>query len=381
MEQYPKDKTILFLPFLQIPSGHHQVANALMEAIKKREPNVKCDKVDILSYSYGKMEALVSTIYLKWIQAFPDFYNWIYQSSVYKNVEKNKRYRLYELLFITFMKRLIKEKQPDLIVCTHALPSYMLNYLKEKGELKTPVINVYTDYFIHRFWGIRHIDFHFVPSHHMKEFLKNKGINDEQIFITGIPIHKNIKKQETQVVNASPSPSLSVLITGGSLGVGAMEDLIKKIELEKNIHYYVLCGKNEKLYQKLQTLQKTHITPLKYIKCRNKMNELYDQMDAIITKPGGVTISESLFKRKPIFVYHALPGQEEINLQQLKQLGVIIHLNKWKDEKNTIEDQLYSFFQNKNQVQQYQNSITNYHHHLIAKEPSQIIEELMANMK
>jgi processive 1,2-diacylglycerol beta-glucosyltransferase len=380
MEQHSTDKTILFLPFLQIPSGHHQVANALMEAIQKSQPTIKCDKVDILSYSYGKMEGFVSNIYLKWIQAFPDLYSWIYQSSVYKNVEKNKRYHLYELLFITFMKRLIKEKQPDLIVCTHALPSYMLNYLKEKDELQTPIINVYTDYFIHRFWGIKHIDFHFVPSHHMKEFLKNKGIKDEQIFITGIPIHQNIKKQEGQAVKVSSPPSLSVLITGGNLGVGAIEDLINKIVMEKNIHYYVLCGKNEKLYQKLQTLQKDHITPLTYITCRSKMNDLYDQVDTIITKPGGVTISESLFKRKPIFVYHALPGQEEINLQQLKQLGVIIHLNKWKDEKNTIEEQLYTFFQNQNQVQQYQDRMTDYHHNLIAKEPSQIIEELMAGI-
>ncbi len=320
---------------------------------------------------------LFQTSILKWIQAFPGLYNWIYQSFVYKNVEKNKRYRLYELLFITFMKRLIKEKQPDLIICTHALPSYMLNYLKEKGELRTPVINVYTDYFIHRFWGIKHIDFHFVPSHHMKEFLKNKGVKEEQIFVTGIPIHKKIKKQEGQAVNISSPPSLSVLITGGNLGVGAIEDLIEKIGQEKNIHFYVLCGKNEKLYQKLQTLQKDHIIPLTYINCRSKMNELYDQIDAIITKPGGVTVSESLFKRKPIFVYDALPGQEEINLQQLKQLGVIIHLNKWKDAKNTIEEQLYMFFQNKNQVQQYQDCITEYYHHLIAKDPSQIIEELM----
>lgn len=376
MEQHSTQKTILFLPFLQIPSGHHQVAHALMEGIQKDQFNIKCDQVDILSYSYGRIEALVSNVYLKWIKEFPDFYNWIYQNSVYKNVEENKRYRLYELLFVPFMRRLIRDKQPDLIICTHALPSYILNYLKEKGELKTPVINVYTDYFIHSCWGIKHNDFHFVPSHHMKEFLKKKGVNDEQIFITGIPIHNKIKKQKEYIMNTASS-AWSVLITGGSLGVGAIEDLIHQIGTETKIHFYVLCGKNDKLYYKLQQLQRDNITPLKYITCREKMDKLYDQIDAIVTKPGGVTISESLFKRKPIFIYHVLPGQEEINLQQLKKLGVIFHLNKWKDEKNTIEEQLHSFFQNKNQFQHYQDRITEYHRQLITKEPSQIIKELI----
>ncbi|MGH1145086.1 MGDG synthase family glycosyltransferase [Bacillus pseudomycoides] len=376
MEQHSTQKTILFLPFLQIPSGHHQVAHALMEGIQKDQFNIKCDQVDILSYSYGRIEALVSNVYLKWIKEFPDFYNWIYQNSVYKNVEENKRYRLYELLFVPFMRRLIRDKQPDLIICTHALPSYILNYLKEKGELKTPVINVYTDYFIHSCWGIEHNDFHFVPSHHMKEFLKKKGVNDEQIFITGIPIHNNIKKQKEYIMNTASS-AWSVLITGGSLGVGAIEDLIHKIGTETKIHFYVLCGKNANLYQKLQQLQRDNITPLKYITSREKMNKLYDQIDAIVTKPGGVTISESLFKRKPIFIYHVLPGQEEINLQQLKKLGVIFHLNKWGDERGKFDEQLHSFFQNENQLQRYQKRITEYHRQLINKEPSQIIKELI----
>ncbi len=55
-------KSILFLPFLQIPSGHHQVANALIDEILQIHPQIRCDKVDILAYSYGKIESLVSKI-------------------------------------------------------------------------------------------------------------------------------------------------------------------------------------------------------------------------------------------------------------------------------------------------------------------------------
>lgn len=47
------------------------------------------------------------------------------------------------------------------------------------------------------------------------------------------------------------------------------------------------------------------------------MNQLYNKADAILTKPGGVTISEALQKKLPILVHTSLPGQEEINLDYL----------------------------------------------------------------
>ena len=46
-----------------------------------------------------------------------------------------------------------------------------------------------------------------------------------------------------------------------------------------------------------------HIKPLPYLSSRSEMNKLYEEVDAIVTKPGGVTISEALRKRLPIFVH------------------------------------------------------------------------------
>ncbi|MFS0883054.1 MGDG synthase family glycosyltransferase [Metabacillus niabensis] len=367
-------KKVLFLPFLQIPSGHHQAANSLIDGIRQIDPAIQCDKVDILSYSYGKMEKIISSIYLKWIHSFPQIYNSIYKTAVYKNIEVNKRYRLYELLFLTFMKKLLAEKQPDLIICTHALPSYMLNYLKQRHDLQIPIINVYTDYFIHSFWGIEQIDFHFVPTQQMKEYLIQRKINEDNIFITGIPTHPKIKKQLEPPEYKRNSLS-TVLISGGNLGVGGLENLLhhlREIHSKPRIQFFVLCGKNRALYEKIKGLGTNYIIPYPYISCREKMNELYNQIDAILTKPGGMTISESLFKRRPIFIYDALPGQEQINLSQLKDAGLVFHLDK-----ENIYEQILSILQNEESLHQYQNRIDNFHTHIHEKEPSEIISEIL----
>lgn len=369
-----QEKRVLFLPFLKIPSGHHQVANALMDGIADRAPQILCEKVDILSYSYGAIEKLISAIYLKWIHSFPKLYNSIYKMSVFKNIEESKRYFLYESLFVLFMKRLIQEKKPDLIVCTHALPAYMVNFLKKRKVLDIPVINVYTDYFIHRFWGLEHIDYHFIPTKIWRSFLNKKGISDERIFNTGIPIHSKIRKVD-QTPAYRHKPIFSILVSGGNMGAGSMEELIEKIrntQYKLNLQFYVLCGKNKKLYEKLAVRKLNHIIPLPYIDCRKKMNNLYDSIDAVLTKPGGVTISECLFKRKPIMVYDALPGQEEINLDKLKELGLVFHLNK--DE---LPEAIYTTLQNRKALEKFHLHLSNYHANIDPVEPADLIVSLL----
>src|SRR5699024_4190100 len=139
------------------------------------------------------------------------------------------------------------------------------------------------------------------------------------------------------------------------------------------IKYFVLCGKNNLLYHKLQKLNNEHIIALKYISCRREMNELYDSVDGILTKPGGVTISERLRKRKPIFIYHALPEQDVINLSQLQALGVVHYLNDSED----VEYQLIDFFEKGDNLLTMKSSIENYLNQLINKGISELVRRII----
>ncbi|MNI74835.1 Processive diacylglycerol beta-glucosyltransferase [compost metagenome] len=44
--------------------------------------------------------------------------------------------------------------------------------------------------------------------------------------------------------------------------------------------------------------------------------------DCIVTKPGGITLSEALACQLPIFIYRPVPGQELNNARYLAQKGV-----------------------------------------------------------
>ncbi|MGV3487411.1 MAG: MGDG synthase family glycosyltransferase [Tuberibacillus sp.] len=308
---------ILFLPLFKMPSGHHRVADALIGIIKNRTNKVTCVKVDLLSYSNEALEKVVSGTYLKWIGHTPETYDWAYKHFAYTKKHDHRSFKGLEHYFLRKLLKLLEEERPDMVVCTHGFPSLLMSRLKNKGMVHIPVVNVYTDFFINDIWGRTGIDYHLVPNLSTKKQMVEKyGISDKNIYVTGIPIHEIFfgsapKKESADVKN--------ILVAGGSSGLGNIIGLVKHANPDFKFRYTVLCGKNEKLYQELKGLQDSSIEALPYIASRDAMDDLYNRMDAIITKPGGVTVSEALRKRIPIFVHSALPGQEDINLQYLTE--------------------------------------------------------------
>ncbi|GIO26413.1 MGDG synthase family glycosyltransferase [Ornithinibacillus bavariensis] len=357
----------LFLPFLKLPTGHHHVADAVMKELQNTFQTLNCEKVDILSYSYGPIERLVSTAYISWIKIMPKAYDKLYQYLAVNNQTNRSRQLVYEVLFTSFFKRLMEKNQPRILFCTHSLPSNLASVLKQKNQLQATTVNVYTDFFVNRVWGISGIDYHLVPSIRMKNFLLELGVDESTIYVTGIPIHPIFKKTSQCL---SRNKRLTVLITGGSLGMGAIEKLIPT---KPTIHYIVLCGKNEKLYQRLQQKNDPLITPINYIENKEKMNGIYDQVDAVVTKPGGVTVSECLMKRKPIFTCSALPGQEKVNELELKELGVIYPIDIGL---GNVESHIKDFFQNKEAKTLYEEAVNVFHRHLDKKSLPEILQEI-----
>lgn len=361
------------MPLLRMPSGHHQVADAVMEYIQRTDTSIICEKTDLLSYSYGNLESIVSGFYIKWIHWFPSIYSLAYKKSACHNFNKEQRFHLYEFLFLKCMHQLMLEKQPDFIICTHCLPSYLASRLKKLGYLSVPIINVYTDFFINDVWGIQEVDFHLVPDEQIKQTLLSRGVREEKIAITGIPVHPKITKSNREHIK--PNSMITVLITGGSLGVGLLKSLINKTKADGKVHYIVLCGKNKHLYEELTKSNFSHITPLPYLESKEEMNDLYNQIDVILTKPGGVTISECLYKGIPILVYHTLPGQEEINLQHLKQLGLVFHWNNWRN--GNLEDQIINMASSGNDFEKLKHKMMEYHCHLTGNDMISTIKGIL----
>ncbi|WP_102691007.1 MGDG synthase family glycosyltransferase [Rummeliibacillus pycnus] len=361
-------KKILFFPLLRMQSGHHQVADAIMDMIKNRIDDIELKKIDLMSYTNKSLEKIISRSYLKWIRFAPATYNVVYKKHFYSQKQTKNSYKIYQGIFIKKMEQLIDEEKPDAIVCTHGFPSYLLSQLKMQGKCNVPVINVYTDFFINNVWAKEGIDFHFVPSLEVKRNLMEVyKIPSEKIIVTGIPTHEEIlKTTHRNFTREKPQ----ILVAGGNSGLGGILKLSSEMKNSKQFNFTVLCGNNQKLYDEILSWDLDHINPLPYISSRTEMNQIYDEVDAIITKPGGVTISEVLKKRLPIFVHAYLPGQEEINMTYLKKQQLVFELNQTV----SLESQLNKILKDTRKMKQWEQSIDLFQKGLQLETPEQMVD-------
>ncbi|QSX07834.1 galactosyldiacylglycerol synthase [Alkalibacter rhizosphaerae] len=344
---------ILFLPILQIPTGHHAVADSLISSIKKRRDNIECSKVDVFSYANPSLEKFLRSTYLRWIRRFPNSYGRIYLDTMHAS-RRDKTFGVLKI-FAKHMKRLLEEEKPDLIVCTSSIPSHILEILLDTGYTTAPIVNVYTDFWMNNLWGITYADYHLVTDQTFKETVLKVGPKEpSRVYVTGIPVDERYMEPKPVEQNKLQP---EILVSGGSMGLVGAKKVVQQIESMSGHGYSVtaLCGRNKKLYENISH-SNTDVKPIPYIHSSEAMNRLYDRCGAIITKPGGVTMSECLHKRLPAFIHGELPGQEEVNKNYLMERG-LVHSLDWNQP---LIQQLDRFFLDDEEVQAWRKRVDEY---------------------
>ena len=75
---------------------------------------------------------------------------------------------------------------------------------------------------------------------------------------------------------------------------------------------------------------------VKVLKFTNQVPELMSISDLVVTKPGGMTTTESLASGLPMLIINPIPGQEEENAEFLENKGVGVWLRKKDDVSNVL---------------------------------------------
>lgn len=90
---------------------------------------------------------------------------------------------------------------------------------------------------------------------------------------------------------------------------------------------------------------------LKVIEFTNKVPELMSISSFVITKPGGLTSSESLASSLPMIIINPLPGQEEANATYLENTGAAI----WIKKDDNIDDIISNIVKSPSKLEEMKN--------------------------
>lgn len=302
-------------------AGHQKAAEALGAALQAIYPNQSVCR-DALDYTSRLFKQLYRRTYSFCISRVPWLWGILFYIldvpllqpgiRVLRRIQNHAQARLLELYLI--------EEQFNCIFSTHFFPIEVAAHLKRKGKIAAKIICVITDYDVHRIWLAEGVDLYAVACHETKEKLISLGVPDEKIRVTGIPVHEKfsyhydigaLKKQLVMKENV-----FTVLIATGSFGIGPIEKVIDKL---KGVQSLVVCGHNKKLFERL-TRQNRDL--VKIFGLVDNMHELMAVSDCMITKPGGLSITEALVRQLPLIFFNAIPGQETNNVKVLRQHGI-----------------------------------------------------------
>lgn len=306
--------------------GHNQAARAIVESAKRNSPHLSVNVIDYMELTHPRLHVAGQYFFIQWVKHFPSLYGYLFQ----KTREENTLIQLLKRLSTFSLQKLgslLEDQKPSVVISTFPPAAAGMSLLKSMGLTDVPVVTVITDHTDHSYWIHEHTDHYMVGSGKVKEALQRKGIAGEKISVTGIPVHPLY----TQPVNRdrvresyrlSPSEQV-VLMMGGGEGMIDSEivKLLQSRAYPEHVRFIVVCGRNDKLYQSLQEEFADHpqVMVMGYV---NRMHELMAIADLMITKPGGLTISEALTMELPMLLFKPVPGQEQDNADYLVGIGV-----------------------------------------------------------
>lgn len=328
-------KTILILS-ATVGAGHVRAGEALFETAKSLSPSISVYHEDILNFTFPLFKKLYNDLYFAVVNTAPDFWGYLYKRTEFKGKEKSKSpfIKLFDQFNYKKYLQALEEMQPDAVLCTHFLPYLAITENIQRSEWKIPFYVVTTDYDVHSLWINPNIAHYYVASEEAAWTIHSHRIEEKRISVTGIPIfpqfsgHNKPQRMRSQL-GLSPN-KMTIMILSGGYGTGVVNELVPSIAeflsaySRKEFQLLVVCGKNEKLFRTLQLHNFPKNISARLYQFIPYIDKLMDAADVLITKAGGLTISEALAKHLPMIIFDPIPGQEGRNAEYLTERGAAL---------------------------------------------------------
>ena len=334
--------------------GHRACAQALAQSITEFSDGkmvpVSSSWVQHICPISGK---IISKIYLKLIRIFPQGWGWAYDN---KKIQKLVfgSIKILSRLDLCRLKNFLEKENPQLIVCTHAFPCRMIAEQKQNGKVRIFLAALVTDFAVHSYWVHPQIDLYFVANDRSAEFLRARGIAEEKIKVTGIPIdlsfYKKIDRTRARSILGLKTEVPVLLLMGGSYGIGPFLPILKQLQkIYPPPQILLAAGTNKELKNKIHDFKNVQIQ-----EADADISLLMDAADILISKPGGLTCAESLAKELPMVIVQAIPGQEERNAKYLCENSAAL----WAESLNDLPQLLQNLLNDRRELENLKKNIT-----------------------
>ncbi len=329
-------KKILIL-YAKYGGGHLSAANAIEKYIKNHySDTAEVKNVDCIEYVNKFVNKVSTDTYVYLVKKKPKLWKKLYYGSR-KGFLSLVSARSSNLM-AKRLSRLFKEYSPDIVIAVQPFASQISGIIKKRKKFNFKLAVVLTDFATHPQWLVEkdYCDYFFVSNSDMKDDLVNRYlIPSEKIFVVGIPLSESfsIPMNDEEILNKynlNKDKKVILFFGGGEFGIGPTITIKVLHTLVKHLDTYqiiAISGKNKKMYEKFSKIaNEINNKDLHVMDYSTEVAALMHISSLVITKPGGLTSSESLASHLPIIIVNPIPGQEEENADFLVKAGAGIWL-------------------------------------------------------
>jgi processive 1,2-diacylglycerol beta-glucosyltransferase len=325
------DRRLRDAPFLLVLSatyggGHQRVAEVLQAAWRERLPRARVEVLDFFErFVNPALNRLTRTLYVQSVRHAPRLWGAFYDATGQIRPDSPTQ-RLINRLGKRRLLAYLEEHGPDLVVHVHPTPAGSMSELKAEGQAAQPSGVVITDYAIHSQWIHPHVDLYCVASEEVAAGLVDRGIPPERIRVTGIPVDPRFagpldRASVAARLGLDPARTTVLVMAGAYAMLGGVVEVHRVLlSLPQRVQCVFICGRDAALVERLR--QRSRRRPDVHVHgFVDNVHEWMAASDLLITKAGGITVSEALVRELPMVIYRPIPGQEEWNTRMLATAG------------------------------------------------------------
>lgn len=296
--------------------GHAHAAAALAASLAELAPSLRVERVDVFDRISPALNEATRYAYIQCLIHVPLLWREVYERT--RHVPPDSPWQLLDRAAARRVGRFLVGKRPRAVVATHPGPARLAGALRAAGQLDAPVFAVVTDYVVHGLWAHPGVDWYLVGHEAVRDGLTARGIDPARVAVTGIPIHPRFgrpadRERLRRAWQLGPEPV--VLFMAGSAGlVRGMEDACRAlVQAQGRFQLLVVAGRDGVLERRLRAAVAGAARPARVLGFVDRVDELMSLADLLLSKAGGLTVSEALAKGLPMVIYRPIPGQEEGN--------------------------------------------------------------------
>lgn len=309
--------------------GHRRAAQAVGLALDDRTSPVPHWERDYFDFVDRRFNRLVARTYVLSVRHAPKLWEAFYRGTAAIRPDSPMQRYLNGLGRRRLLQE-IRRSAPGAVLNTFPTPVGVISTLKRRGRLSLPNLAVVTDYAVHSQWIHPGVDRYYVGSESVRQGLLGRGVPDEAIRITGIPVHPRFiglpgAAEARRAIGLPERPT--VLAMAGAYGMmgGFREMLQRLVALDLDCEILAIAGRDADLKTALESIPAGGRTGLRVYGYVTEIHELYAACDVVLGKAGGLTVSEALATGRPMLIYRPIPGQEEFNTEFVASGGAGLH--------------------------------------------------------